>query len=85
MRALLISFVRLYQLTLSPFVGFNCRYHPTCSAYAVEAIETHGALRGGWLTLRRLLRCHPWGGSGYDPVPDARHRCIHHVTHHHSH
>ena len=85
MRTLLIAFVRAYQLTLSPFVGFNCRYLPTCSAYATEAIETHGALRGGWLTIKRLLRCHPWGGSGYDPVPDAHHCTHHHVTHHHSH
>lgn len=62
--------VRLYRLTFSPLVGQGCRYHPTCSAYALEALERHGALRGGWLTLRRLARCHPWGGSGIDNVPD---------------
>jgi putative membrane protein insertion efficiency factor len=61
--------VRAYRLFLSPWVGHGCRFHPTCSAYALEALETHGALRGGWLTLRRLARCHPWGGSGIDNVP----------------
>ncbi|HBG99260.1 MAG: membrane protein insertion efficiency factor YidD [Rhodobacteraceae bacterium] len=62
--------VRGYRLIFSPFVGHNCRYHPTCSAYALEALEKHGALKGGWLTLRRLARCHPWGASGIDNVPD---------------
>lgn len=62
--------VRAYRLIFSPWVGHNCRYHPTCSAYALEALERHGALRGGWLTLRRLARCQPWGGSGIDNVPD---------------
>lgn len=61
--------VHLYRATFSPTVGMNCRYLPTCSAYALEALETHGALRGGWLTLRRIARCHPLGGSGHDPVP----------------
>ena len=63
--------VRLYRLVFSPWVGFNCRYQPTCSAYALEALEKHGALKGSWLTLRRLVRCHPFGGNGYDPVPDV--------------
>ena len=63
--------VRAYQMVLSPLLGANCRYQPTCSAYALEALERHGAWRGGWLTLRRIARCHPWGGSGYDPVPGA--------------
>ncbi|WP_118133733.1 membrane protein insertion efficiency factor YidD [Oceanicella sp. SM1341] len=62
--------VRAYRLVFSPWVGMNCRYTPTCSEYALEALERHGALRGAWLTLRRLLRCHPFGGSGIDNVPD---------------
>ncbi|SLN17990.1 Putative membrane protein insertion efficiency factor [Roseivivax jejudonensis] len=62
--------VRAYRLVFSPWVGFNCRYTPTCSAYALEALERHGALRGAWLTLRRIGRCNPWGGSGIDNVPD---------------
>lgn len=61
--------VRAYRAVLSPWVGFNCRFHPTCSAYALEALAKHGALRGGWLTLRRIGRCHPLGGSGIDNVP----------------
>jgi len=61
--------VRAYRMVLSPWVGRSCRYHPTCSAYALEALETHGGLKGGWLTLRRIARCHPWGGSGIDNVP----------------
>ncbi len=65
--------VHAYRYLLSPLLGPSCRFQPSCSAYALEALETHGALRGGWLTLRRLLRCQPFtwlgGGSGYDPVP----------------
>ena len=62
--------VRAYRLILSPWVGYNCRYQPTCSAYALEALDRHGALRGTRLAAGRILRCHPWGGSGYDPVPE---------------
>lgn len=62
--------VRAYRLLLSPWVGHNCRFTPTCSAYALEALARHGALRGGGLALRRILRCHPWGGRGVDEVPD---------------
>lgn len=62
--------VRAYRLLFSPWVGHNCRYHPTCSAYALEALEKHGALKGGWLAFRRILRCHPWGRSGIDNVPE---------------
>ena len=63
--------VRAYRLLFSPWVGFNCRYQPTCSAYALEALQRHGALKGSWLAARRILRCHPCGSSGYDPVPGA--------------
>jgi hypothetical protein len=61
--------VRAYRLIFSPWVGHNCRYHPTCSAYALEALAMHGGLKGGYLMVRRILRCHPWGGSGIDDVP----------------
>lgn len=61
--------VRAYRLLLSPWVGFNCRYQPTCSAYALEALEQHGAIKGSYLAARRITRCHPWGKDGYDPVP----------------
>jgi hypothetical protein len=67
--ALLALPVRAYRLALSPLVGRSCRYAPTCSAYALEALATHGAARGAWLAARRVARCHPWGGSGFDPVP----------------
>ena len=68
--ALLALPFRLYRLAISPLLGSNCRFQPTCSAYAIEALSRHGALRGGWLTLRRVIRCHPWGASGADPVPE---------------
>lgn len=62
--------VHAYRLLWSPWVGHGCRFQPTCSAYALEALEKRGAVIGTWLTLRRLARCHPFGGSGYDPVPE---------------
>lgn len=65
----LIGLVRFYRFAVSPWLGGNCRFQPTCSTYAVEALQTHGALRGSWLAAKRIARCHPWGGSGYDPVP----------------
>lgn len=65
----LLLLVRVYQLCISPLTPPACRYTPTCSQYALEALRKYGPLKGGWLTLRRLARCHPWGGSGYDPVP----------------
>jgi putative membrane protein insertion efficiency factor len=61
--------IRAYRLVLSPLLGPNCRFQPTCSAYALEALGRHGALRGGLLAVLRVARCHPWGGSGFDPVP----------------
>jgi putative membrane protein insertion efficiency factor len=63
---------KAYRLTLSPLLGPSCRYAPTCSAYASEALIRHGLVRGGMLTVRRLCRCHPFGGSGYDPVPPRK-------------
>lgn len=63
--------IHAYRWLLSPVLGPCCRYAPSCSEYALEALAVHGVLRGSWLALRRLLRCHPWGGSGYDPVPPA--------------
>ncbi|WP_229052773.1 membrane protein insertion efficiency factor YidD [Aeromicrobium sp. Leaf350] len=69
LRLLLIGLLKAYRFAISPLYGQVCRYHPTCSAYALGAVETHGAFRGSWLALRRLLRCHPWSPGGYDPVP----------------
>jgi putative membrane protein insertion efficiency factor len=65
--------IKGYKLLFSPFFGTQCRFYPTCSSYAHEAIETHGAWRGSWLAARRILRCHPWHAGGVDPVPPARH------------
>ena len=67
---------RAYKLTLSPWIGRNCRYLPTCSDYAAEALIRHGPVRGAWMAGRRFCRCHPWGGSGYDPVPKAPERGV---------
>jgi putative membrane protein insertion efficiency factor len=69
MRQLLILLLRGYRLVISPIYGQVCRYHPSCSAYALEAVTQHGALRGAWLAARRVGRCHPWAAGGYDPVP----------------
>ena len=66
---LLILFVRIYQRFISPLTPPSCRFTPTCSQYALEALRKYGPFKGSWLALKRLLRCHPWGGSGYDPVP----------------
>jgi putative membrane protein insertion efficiency factor len=69
LRALLLGSIRLYQLLLSPLIGARCRFAPSCSHYAAEAVATHGIRRGLSLALHRIARCHPWGGSGFDPVP----------------
>lgn len=64
-----VVLIKAYQYGISPWLGKNCRYTPTCSHYALEALKTHGLLKGGWLAAKRILSCHPWGGHGYDPVP----------------
>jgi len=66
---LFIGLIKVYQFTLSPILGASCRFTPTCSHYGLEAIKKHGPFKGGWLTLKRIGRCHPWGGHGPDPVP----------------
>ena len=67
-----IGLIRLYRLAISPWLGGNCRFQPSCSAYAIEALERHGVLCGSWLTLRRIARCHPWAIAGHDPVPPRK-------------
>lgn len=69
MKILLIAVIKAYRYGISPLLGAHCRFHPSCSAYAQEALQRHGVVSGSWLTLRRLLRCHPWNAGGYDPVP----------------
>lgn len=66
---LLVVPIKLYQILISPILGPNCRYHPTCSQYSIEAINKHGPFKGTWLAIKRISSCHPWGGSGHDPVP----------------
>ncbi len=65
----LLLLIKIYQWTISPLLGPKCRYTPTCSHYAAEALQKHGLFKGSWLALKRIARCHPWGGSGHDPVP----------------
>lgn len=72
MQKILILLIRAYQLLISPILGNNCRFYPSCSHYAREAIEIHGGVKGLWLTIRRLLRCHPFHPGGFDPVPDNK-------------
>ncbi|MDH5484026.1 MAG: membrane protein insertion efficiency factor YidD [Gammaproteobacteria bacterium] len=80
MRKIFIGLIRFYQYAISPFFPPHCRYTPTCSSYAVEAIGRFGILRGGWMALRRIGRCHPWHDGGYDPVPccDKHHKKLTH-------
>jgi len=66
--------IKVYQKLISPLTPATCRFHPTCSQYSKEALEKHGLFRGGWLAIKRIFSCHPWGGSGYDPVPDAKNK-----------
>jgi len=72
MRAVIVAAIRGYQILISPWLPGSCRYEPSCSHYALEAVRRHGALRGSWLSVRRLLRCHPFGSHGYDPVPTRK-------------
>ena len=71
MKYVLIALLRGYRAVISPLYGQVCRYHPSCSAYALEAVQVHGSIKGTWLAVRRLGRCHPWAAGGYDPVPPA--------------
>ena len=89
MKYVLIGLLKVYRLVVSPLYGNVCRYYPSCSAYALRAVGVHGAVRGGWLAGRRLLRCHPWTAGGYDPVPgtpewDEEHALADHDGHDHS-
>ncbi|MES2592253.1 MAG: membrane protein insertion efficiency factor YidD [Bacteroidota bacterium] len=68
-RNLFIGLIKIYQYSLSPLLGVSCRYEPSCSQYGIEALKKHGTIKGGYLTLKRILSCHPWGGHGHDPVP----------------
>ena len=74
MKYVLIWLLKGYRFAISPLYGQVCRYHPTCSAYALEAVQTHGAIRGSWLAMRRVARCHPWAAGGLDPVPPTKNR-----------
>ena len=78
MRKIIIGLIRFYQYAISPFLPPHCRYTPTCSTYSVEAIRQFGILRGGWMALRRITRCHPWHEGGYDPVPTKGSGSKHH-------
>ena len=84
MKHVLIALLRGYRFAISPLYGQVCRYHPSCSAYALEAVTVHGSLRGSWLSVRRVMRCHPWASGGYDPVPPpmSGHGHGRHKTHH---
>ncbi|MBP6577733.1 MAG: membrane protein insertion efficiency factor YidD [Chryseobacterium sp.] len=69
----IVVLIKFYQLAISPFLGKNCRYEPTCSHYTLEALKVHGLIKGSWIAMKRIASCHPWGGEGYDPVPPKQH------------
>jgi len=81
MRTILLAIIKVYQYAISPYLAPSCRYMPTCSCYAAESIQTHGAIKGGWLAIKRILRCHPWHEGGYDPVPEPS-ACKHQHSNH---
>jgi putative membrane protein insertion efficiency factor len=84
MKYVLIGLLRAYRALISPLYGQVCRYYPSCSAYALDAVREHGSIRGSWLAVRRLARCHPWAAGGVDHVPPRKHaRGVSHSTHHH--
>jgi uncharacterized protein len=72
MKFLILKFIKLYQNYLSPLLGPSCRFHPTCSEYALQAIESFGVIKGGFLAIKRILKCNPWGGNGFDPIPKEK-------------
>ena len=75
LQRLIISLIRGYQLFISPLLGQRCRFYPSCSRYAIEAVELHGALKGSWLSFKRIIKCHPLNPGGNDPVPPKNNRC----------
>ena len=83
LQAILLGLIRAYQLFLAPVLPASCRFDPGCSAYAIEAIRRFGPLAGGWLGLKRIARCHPWGGAGLGPVPERLHPCCPPAKEHH--
>ena len=69
LKTIFTGLIRIYQMAISPYLGQNCRYEPSCSTYAIQALDKHGVLKGSWLAIKRIVSCGPWGGHGYDPVP----------------
>jgi len=76
MQKILVLFVRVYRYAITPFLGNNCRFYPTCSSYAEQALTEHGPVKGSWLAIRRICRCHPWHAGGVDPVPNNQNKRV---------